>query len=106
MGWAFDHRHSQTESEFRTDNHSRINLQHDKRRRVHVRVSCATGLPFFHNFSLILVKHQQGQGREGEVGQRYVVEHGVQRYRGSAPHGGGQEQRRKGFRVSVTVHSR
>ena len=53
------------------------------------------------------MKRQQGQGREGEVGQRYDVEHGVQRYWRSATYGSGQEQRRKGFRISITtiVHS-
>jgi hypothetical protein len=44
LGWASDHRHSQAESGFRTDHHSRINLQRDKRYRVHVRVSRATKL--------------------------------------------------------------
>ena len=44
LGRAFDHRHRQAESEFRTDYHSRINLQRHKRYRVHVRVSRQTGL--------------------------------------------------------------
>ena len=92
LGRTSDHRHSQVESEFRTDHDSRVDFQRDERYRVHVRVSYTTGLPFFHIFFiLILVKRQQGQGRKGEVGQRYGVEHEVQRYWGSASYGSGQE---------------
>lgn len=103
LGWASDHRHSQAESEFRTDHDPRVNLQRDECYRVHVRVSCTTGLPLFHTFSLILVKRQQGQGRKGEVGQRCRVEHGVRRYWGPAPYGSGQEECWKGFRVSLVA---
>ena len=103
LGWASDHRHSQVESEFRTDHDSRVNLQRDECHRVHVRVSCTTGLPLFHTFSLILVKRQQGQGRKGEVGQRCRVEHGVRQYWGSASYRSGQEERWKGFRISLVV---
>ena len=103
LGRAFDHRHSQAESEFRTDHDSRVDLQRYECYRVHVRVSCTTGLPFFHIFSLILVKRQQGQGRKGEVGQRCGVEHGARRYWGSDSYGSGQEERWKGFRVSLVV---
>ena len=60
-------------------------------------------LLFFHNFSLILMKRQQGPRRKGEVGKRYGVEHGVQRYWGSASDGSSKEQRRTGFRFSVVI---
>ena len=44
LGRAFDHRNSQAESGFRTDHHSRINIQRHKCYRVHVRVSRTTEL--------------------------------------------------------------
>ena len=43
---ALDHRHSQVESGFRTDNHPRIDLQRDERYRVHLRVSIARNETF------------------------------------------------------------
>ena len=46
LGWAADHRHSQVESGFRADYRSRIDLQHNKRYRVHVRVSIARSETF------------------------------------------------------------
>lgn len=97
---ASDHRHSQVESEFRTDRRSRVDLQRDKRHRVHVRVSVErneTSLP------CLVINLQQGQGRKGEVDQRYGVEHGIQRYWRSAICGSGQEQRRKGIRASIVI---
>jgi len=59
--------------------------------------------PFFPDFSLIPVKRQQRPGRKAEVGQRCGVEYGAWRYRESATYGSGQEQCRKGFRVSIAV---
>jgi hypothetical protein len=61
LGRAFDHRHSQIESGFCTDHHSCVDLQRDKRYRVHVCVSVAheTFLPF-PSISLIPLKRQQG----------------------------------------------
>jgi hypothetical protein len=106
LGRASDHRLRQAESEFGADHHSRINLQRRKRSRVHIRVSFTTDLPFFHTFSLILVKRQQGPGRKGKICHRYGVECGTRGYRGSAAYGSGQEQRRKGFRVSIAVIAR
>jgi len=48
LGRASDHRNRQAEFRFRTDDHSRINLQRHKRYRVHVRVSRTKNLfPLF-----------------------------------------------------------
>lgn len=46
LGRASDHRSSQVESGLRTDYRSRVNLQRDKRYRVHVRVSVAQNETF------------------------------------------------------------
>ena len=103
MGRASDHRSSQAESGFRADHRSRVDLQHVKRYRVHVCVSVSKYEHSFHNISLISLKHQQGQRCKGEVDHRYGVEPGPRWHRESVAYGSGQEQRGKGFRISIVV---